>query len=393
MTQYDEVCEGIERIFQHYCGKPKGISYNGDITFICPQCEKPKLGVSPSMRVGHCFVCGVGWNAVTFIQQMEKIDSKSEAVKFGLKLLGTAPSVEPEEHRFVRADTVKGESTAFLPLKRLIYWNIYMFFRVGNWEENAKYRNKLFSGLTWEERSIVDIVVTSRNLDVAEHLRSLDIEEDALRACPGFVIDKKVGMAKFHLQNHILFPYWNVNREYIITFNGRRKYDSATTNDPKYRALVGEKKHLFLPQGVDYTNVKVITEGEKKAIVATARGIPTVAVSGVNCFDTPETRLLQPIDNIIYICYDSEEANWQVLKAEAQLAQYLVKECGLNPKIIRLPSGYKLDDFLLEHGTDAFLSLMKEAKSHEQVIAPQLHTPGRNTGGLGKDSEKSQASV
>jgi DNA primase len=125
--------------------------------------------------------------------------------------------------------------------------------------------------------------------------------------------------------------------------------------------LIGEQKHLYFPPTVNAENFGVITEGEKKAIVATGFGFPTIGVSGVECFNTVEMKEMRLVDREIYICYDREQDNPQVSRAENRLKNLLIHKKA-KAKIIDLPMGYKLDEFLLEQGPDEFTKLVEVAK-------------------------------
>ncbi|HOV24136.1 MAG TPA: CHC2 zinc finger domain-containing protein, partial [Candidatus Marinimicrobia bacterium] len=52
--------------------KQRGRNYFG----LCPFHEEktPSFSVNPSLGIFHCFGCGKGGNAVTFIMEYEKID-------------------------------------------------------------------------------------------------------------------------------------------------------------------------------------------------------------------------------------------------------------------------------------------------------------------------------
>jgi len=105
----------------------------------------------------------------------------------------------------------------------------------------------------------------------------------------------------------------------------------------------------------------IITEGEKKAAIATRIVGPTMGLGGVWCFMSKraEAALLPVFDEIslkdrlIYICFDSDAVtNPDIIMAEATLAKRLI-ERGASVMIARIPRKGKgkigIDDYLLRY--------------------------------------------
>lgn len=350
---YATVCLNIVEIFRYYCGEP--ISYNkskDQFTFTCPICGKRKLGVSKRSKVAHCFVCDSSWNSVKFIADIEDI-SINNAIDKGLSIL-SLPTNKIEAYELDESfDETYKDSSLFISLKLSIYMAIYNLL-YKNSSLRSYYRKKLFGELDSQFYKDIDIVISKYDDDIAEILKE-EYSSDVLKLCPGFYEDSK-GKLLFSLNNHILFPYWDSSHSHIVGFNGRVKKDYP--NYPRYKWLSGESKKLYFPKKVGLDNAMMITEGEKKAIVATSFGIPTVAVAGINCFKVKDILDLSLVDKALFICYDRDTSNPRIEDAEIRLASYLNKKGGYNSKIIHLPDGYKLDDFLYKFGVDALKTLM-----------------------------------
>jgi hypothetical protein len=352
--EYDDVCAGITTIFKHYCGNPVHGTSNGELIFTCPICKKNKLGVNKNKRVANCFVCGGKWNAITLIQELDSLD-KDGAIARGLSILGieSPPIVSPQDWSSAKRD----DTVAY---KQDMYLEIYSFLR-GNLASSVAWSRDLFPSLNPYKRAFTDILVSDPSWDVVDRLR----ENWSLReisACPGFLTNKRTGRVKFCLSDHVIFTYWSPDRSSILAFNGRVKDEASSAR--RYRWLTGEHKHIYFPFGVTLDNATVITEGEKKAILAQAMGIHTIAVAGVNCFKVPEIPALKGHTKKLYVCYDREKENPNVRAAEQQLATYLARKLGIAAPIIELPYGYKLDDYLIEYGVDAFDELKVRADEH-----------------------------
>src|SRR5690606_38883282 len=110
----------------------------------------------------------------------------------------------------------------------------------------------------------------------------------------------------------------------------------------------------------------IITEGEKKAAIATKLGLPTIGLGGVWSFKSkrlgvdllPSLQKFDWRDRGVYICFDSDAAsNPDVRKAERFLADELLRQ-GAVVYIVRLPpspDGGKqgLDDYLVAEGLES----------------------------------------
>lgn len=121
-----------------------------------------------------------------------------------------------------------------------------------------------------------------------------------------------------------------------------------------------------------------ITEGEKKALAACLEGFPTIGLGGVFNFMTegeflPEVAEINWKSRTAYICFDSDAAmNPQIQAAEGRLATELSQNQKAEIKLIRIPPGagndkMGIDDYLVEHGADAFAELADKAMPMRKI--------------------------
>lgn len=131
-----------------------------------------------------------------------------------------------------------------------------------------------------------------------------------------------------------------------------------------------------------------ITEGEKKAVAATALGYPVIGLGGVYNFrDKSAGNEFLPIlagipwaNRTVYIVYDSDYAtNPDVRIACDRLAAELSLKRGAIVKLVVLPNGPRgedgkptkmgLDDYLVAYGVDAFEKLIATAPDLRKLDA------------------------
>jgi hypothetical protein len=153
-----------------------------------------------------------------------------------------------------------------------------------------------------------------------------------------------------HFENRVTIPHIYKGTVYDIR---ARALDNG---EPKYTGPHGNRYY----RGADYPfnmddshYTHIVTEGEFKAIVATQFGYKAVALPGI----TIAYKTYVP--NKYYIVLDAQENMVDVRKAIIRWANY-----GLEPYVVTLPRSNKkigLDDYLLEHGKQAFEMLLQLA--------------------------------
>jgi len=354
MTDYELICINGTKVFSFYLGKPIGKNTPNETYFKCHLCDSNKLSVNITKGVAHCWVCGWSGNPVTLIQEIENLTVKNAVAK-GLDILNKHSTYLKHIPKLPKITDNKIPDE-LKSLKESIYLMVYSYLLKNMSSEKNKIIDNIFNKIPDDYKQNIDVVVSDYGDKIADEVLKY-FPENIVEACPGFI--KINGKTKFSLNNHIIFPYWSSDRTTILGFNGRTKIDKE--GFPRYRWLVGEQKHLYYPLSVTDENFSIITEGEKKAIVATANGFPTIAVAGVECYNTPELKKMHLENREIFICYDRDKENSGVLKAEAKLLKVLLNKKA-EAKVIDLPEGYKLDDFIYEFGPNLFYRILQQKR-------------------------------
>jgi len=167
----------------------------------------------------------------------------------------------------------------------------------------------------------------------------------------------------------------------FLQAKGRKRF-SYSGGTHRYSQPANSAPHVYLPPYFSWRKVAndpsipiVITEGEKKAAAACKAGIVCLALGGVWSFMSkkrdwsliPELEALNWKDRDVEICYDNDVMQKaEVRSALSALANELNQNHG--PKSISFVfldsestedanSKLGLDDFLVAHGTEAFLNL------------------------------------
>ncbi len=161
------------------------------------------------------------------------------------------------------------------------------------------------------------------------------------------------------------------------------------TDKVKYLQPTGSKNQAYICTPLrplirfEQDEFLIITEGEKKAVCALLKGFPTIAFGGVNSWHhrkdftlLPEvSKLLEHMTNLktIYIAFDAErETNLNVGDAFKGLCAVLFKaRTDVEIREIVFPEDQpKLDDFLVEYGSNGLSELMEKAEVVAGVKQP-----------------------
>lgn len=331
--------------------KRSGANYVG----LCPfHNEKtPSFTVSDSKQIFHCFGCGEGGDALTFVMKMENL-SFPEAVKFLGDKLGIAIEEGPKDDkktqernkgyeinreaaRFFYSNLIKDKNSLNYLFKRKISEPVIRKFGLGyslnSWD--SLYNHLLRKGYSAYDMERLGLISKRRDSD-------------------GYY-DK--------FRNRIMFPIIDT-RGRVLGFGGRVLDDSL----PKY--LNSQESYVFNKRNILYGLNLVNKLSDKKRIILVEGYMDVISLfnKGINysvaslgtALTERQAKLLKRYGENVYLCYDQDEAG---IKATDRAIQILLKE-DINPKIIVL-EGYKdPDDFLKENSLNNFENKLNQALHH-----------------------------
>lgn len=205
-------------------------------------------------------------------------------------------------------------------------------------------------------------------------LARLSVVEDASAVHPSYPAEPAVVIPYFLPSGEPLIvddtPFTRIRR-LRVTGDRRRR-------EPKYLQPPGTGVQIYFPPLGNWLDVFrdsrvpiIITEGEAKAVVASLRVAPTIALGGVYSFTGSNGQLHPALQEIVwanrdvFLIYDSDAAyNTQVAAAESRLADELFFRRRARLRVVRLPPGQDnakigLDDYLRLFGAESLRALMQ----------------------------------
>ncbi|MDR1801332.1 MAG: DNA primase [Lachnospiraceae bacterium] len=331
----------------------KGTTYFG----LCPfHNEKtPSFSVTPSKQMFYCFGCGKGGGVTNFLMEYENYTFR-EAIEFLADKTGvTLPEDKFNEEQKERAD------------KRAILLEI-----------NKSAANYYFKTLKGDEGEIARRYLSKRGLDIEtlkkfglgyagkygdglyEHLKENGYDDDILMQAGLIQFDEKKGSFD-RFWNRVMFPILDANKR-VIGFGGRVLGEGT----PKYlnspETLVFDKSRnlygLFLARRTrkDYF---ILAEGYMDVIALHQAGFDNAVASLGTSFTAGQANLMRRYVSEVIIAYDSDEAG----TAAALRALPILKEAGINAKILRMEPYKDPDELIKDKGPDAFKERLDVAKN------------------------------
>ena len=353
----------VELISQHITLKKAGHNYKG----LCPfhnDRNNPSLSVSDQKGLYHCFSCGAGGNALTFLKEYSKLDFVDS-----IKELGKLAGIDVEFYLQNQPDLLplRNKLKTMHQIAQEFY--VEQLFTINNPQTELAVRTikkrKLdkktielfglgFGGIAWD--------------GLFKKLQSagFKIDEIVLSGLCG-----KSENNKFYdrFRNRITFPIFD-SEGIIVAFGGRIIDDSSNAkyiNSPetplfkKGSLLYGW--NLAKETSLELGNV-ILVEGYMDVIRMFQAGFSTaVAPLGTGLTEDRISFLKHKVDTII-LCFDGDSAGQKSTYRSAGIAAKL----GVPTKVAVLPENEDPDTFLLYQGPNAMAKILDTSIEAEIFI-------------------------
>lgn len=329
--------------------KRTGSNYVG----LCPfHNEKTaSFSVSPGKQMYYCFGCGAGGNVFTFLMEYENLTFvealEQLAEKAGMEL--------PQKSNLAEDRRMRDMRDSILQVNKLAA--NYYYARLKS--EKGKIGYEYLSGRGLSPETIVKFGLGYSDSNLYRYMKSKGYQDEVLKKTGLFTYDEKKGpYDKFW--NRVMFPILDRNNR-VIAFGGRVMGDAK----PKYlnspETLVFDKsRNLY---GLNFVHGRqegmIICEGYMDVIALHQAGFTNAVASLGTAFTSQHCSLLKRYTDLVYLCYDSDGAG---VKA-AMRAIPMLKETGLQVKVIDMQPYKDPDEFMKGLSPEAFADRIKQAKN------------------------------
>lgn len=325
--------------------------------------KTPSFYVNPARQSFHCFGCGKGGDAISFVRDHENLPFmeavRKLASRVGVQLREEEADPEADHkrkskgrlldlhreaaaffHDLLVADPAAAHARDYLK-SRGFGRAMAVNWAVGWMPENARTfldwaRSRKFSG-----RELVDSGIC--------YLREEGNAASGIRV---------------RFRDRLMFPIRNEIGD-VIGFSGRQL--RADPNSGKYvnspeTIIFRKSKVLFAldraKKPILHAKAALVCEGQLDVISCHELGIEHAIAPLGTAFTRDHARLLRRYTNHVLVCYDADKAG---LAAAERLFRELVPE-GLAVQVVCMPAGDDPDTYLKRHGVEAFRELLAGAK-------------------------------
>ena len=330
----------------------KGSSYFG----LCPfHNEKtPSFSVTPSKQMYYCFGCGAGGNVFNFVMEYENY-SFGEALSHLADRAGVQlPRIEYSSEAREKAK----QRETLLEINRQAAQ--YFYYQLRRESGQIGYRYLTDRGLSDETIRKFGLGYSDKfSDDLYKFLKGKGYGDDQLRDSGLFNVDERHGMYdKFW--NRVIFPIMDVNNR-VIGFGGRVMGDGK----PKYlnspETKIFDKSRNLYGLNVARTSRKpylILCEGYMDVISMHQSGFNNAVASLGTSLTSGHTSLLKRYTQEVLLLYDSDEAG---VKA-ALRAIPILREAGINSRVVDLKPHKDPDEFIKTEGAEAFQQRLDQAR-------------------------------
>ncbi len=356
----------LVRIIEPYAPlKKKGSNWMG----CCPfhQEKTPSFSVSPTKGFYKCFGCGKGGNAYTFLMEMEGLNFP-EAIQRVAEMTGV-PLPEPiddqqYEKNKKRKEEKKQLSDQVIELNRLAldFWENELQSK----EKNAKAAREYLETRGFSEgvQKQFHVGFSPDSWDsLLNHLRESGADEKLIEQSGLVSVNEEKDRVFDRFRGRIMFPVLDVNGN-PIAFGARAMGDDQPKylNSPETAAYV-KGQHLYglfqSREEIRHKKFVILVEGYLDLIALYQFGITNVAASLGTAFTPEQSKLLSRFAKKVVINYDGDDAG---VKAARKAVDSLLAD-DFDIKVLVLPNGQDPDDFLRQHGTEAYNDLRGKSQT------------------------------
>ncbi len=343
---------------EHVQLKKAGSSYKG----LCPfhNEKSPSFMVSPARNSFHCFGCGKGGNAITFLMEVERL-SFPEA----LRLLAEKANIElpkPQER--------EGDREGDRVRERLFALNEFAakFFQEKLLSSEGQAARDYFKGRGFNKEDAMKFLIGYApagwdSLKTAGQKAGYS-QEEMLAA--GLIVhneEKNSFYDKF--RNRLIFPVKN-NYDKILGFGGRSLGEDP---GPKYlnspeTLLFKKGENLYLlesaREAIRQKGFVTVVEGYFDALALHHHGFENTVATLGTALTPSHGRILKRYTQDVLFSYDADEAG----QAAVARSYEPLASAGLQVRVMVMPDAKDPDEFLQKHKPEELAALMEKAPDY-----------------------------
>ncbi|QOR65564.1 DNA primase [Cytobacillus suaedae] len=364
----------VDVISEYVQLKKQGRNYFG----LCPFHGEstPSFSVSPDKQIYHCFGCGAGGNALSFVMDIDGITFTEAAKRLADRVNIELPNLENDPIHPQKQQ----ESSKMIEAHELLK-KFYHHLLVNTKEGEHALDYLLNRGFSMEEIEKFEIGFALDSWDFASKFLVQRGFQQEMMEKAGLIIKKESDGSYFdRFRNRIMFPIWD-HQGKTIAFSGRIL--ETNTREPKYlnspeTIIFNKSKTLYnfhnARQFMRKSEQVILFEGFMDVIAAHRSGIPySIATMGTSLTEEQAKIIRRNVESVT-ICYDGDSAG---IEATVRAATIL-KDIGCYVKVASMPEGLDPDDYVKKYGPEHFKGDVIGASLTLMAFKMRYYRKGKN---------------
>ncbi len=368
INEVREQTDIVELISQYVSLKRSGVNHMG----LCPfHSEKsPSFSVNSARQFFHCFGCGVGGDAFSFLMQIEGLTFPDAvrrlAERIGIDLEERTLSPEEEQRQRQRERLYRVNEVAASYFHQLLMDHpagavarTYMKTRGYGRKAAGEYQIG-FALDSWD--------------GLKRHLEEKECRTEDARTL-GLIRPRKQNEGDYDLfRGRLIFPIYDLSGQ-IVAFAGRVLDD----NKPKY--INSPESPIYHKGGVLFglyqarqamrqSGEVLVVEGYFDQLALCRAGFPQVVATCGTALTVDHVRILKRYVQRVVLLFDQDTAG----RKATFKAMTVLQEGGLPAAVIELPGGDDPDSFVQREGAEAFRLRLEKARSVMDLFIDDLLT-------------------
>lgn len=331
---------------EHVHLKKQGRNYFG----LCPfhQENSPSFSVSPEKQIFHCFGCGKGGNAATFLMEVEGL-SFIEAIRALADKAGIVLPAEANDH----GPSISDEDAGMLSASKWVAKLYHHLLRHGKDGKQA-HQYLLERGLSEETIDKFQLGFAPMADDFTVSFLEKKGFHKQMLANTGLITINEEGKARDRFRGRIIFPIRN-HLGKTVAFGGRTisGQDAKYLNSPEsglfHKGRLLYNFDLAKPQ-IRKSNQAVLCEGYMDAIACYQAGVLNAVATLGTALSEFQAKLLRRYADTVVICYDGDQAG----QAATYKAGLILEKAGCIVKTANLSDDMDPDSYIKAYGADEF---------------------------------------
>lgn len=348
-------CDIVDVIGRYVQLKRAGSIYKG----LCPfHNEKtPSFTVYDSKQFFYCYGCGESGDVISFVMKIENIDFHAAVLK-----LAEAYGIDMDRFGFKK----ESKNNEIFEMNR----DAARFF----FDCMTKRANP---GLDYMKRRGLDPAsITKFGIGYADeswdslvkHLSSKGYSYKLMKEAGIISHNQQKNRYYDKFRNRVIFPIFNT-RNKVIGFGGR----DLGSDGPKYlnspeSSVFSKKNNLYglniTRKDIDNKRCAIMVEGYMDLVSLYRNGITNVAASLGTALTENQCRLLSRYADRVILAYDADSAGQKAALRGIEM----IHKAGLKGSVLHITDGKDPDEFIKNHGREAFEKLLDTALPYADYL-------------------------